>query len=92
MVAVEQRTWLPFDPGPLATLPYPIEAGRPLLLLDTETTGLGSGTGTLVFLVGMASGGTGSCCGSPSCGCRTTRTRARSWMRWRRWCRRTPGS
>ena len=53
VVAVEKRTWLPFDPAPLATLPYPIEGGRPLLLLDTETTGLGSGTGTLVFLVGV---------------------------------------
>lgn len=53
VVAVDQRTWLPFDPAPLATLPYPYEPGRPLLLLDTETTGLGSGTGTLVFLVGV---------------------------------------
>jgi uncharacterized protein YprB with RNaseH-like and TPR domain len=53
VVAVEQRTWMPFDPAPLATLPYPIEAGRPLVLLDTETTGLGTGTGTMVFLVGV---------------------------------------
>jgi len=53
VVVVEQRTWLPFDPAPLGTLPYPIEAGRPLVLLDTETTGLGSGTGTMVFLVGV---------------------------------------
>jgi tetratricopeptide (TPR) repeat protein len=53
IVAVEQRTMLPFDPGPLAVLPYPIEAGRPLILLDTETTGLGTGTGTIVFLVGV---------------------------------------
>ncbi len=53
VVAVEQRTWLPFDPAPLASLPYPIEPGRPLLLLDTETTGLGTGAGTMAFLVAV---------------------------------------
>ena len=52
-VIVERETHLPFDPGPLAALPYPLDPGRPLLLLDTETTGLGSGAGTLVFLVGI---------------------------------------
>jgi hypothetical protein len=29
-------------------------AGRPLVFLDTETTGLAGGTGTLVFLLGLA--------------------------------------
>ncbi len=37
----------------LATLPYPVEPGHPLICLDTETTGLGTAAGTLAFLVGM---------------------------------------
>lgn len=37
----------------LATLPGQPEAGARLVCLDTETTGLGTGTGTLAFLVGL---------------------------------------
>ena len=37
----------------LAWLPEAVDPGRPFVLLDTETTGLGSGTGTLPFLVGI---------------------------------------
>jgi len=37
----------------LRELPEPVDPERPLLLLDTETTGLGTGTGTLAFLVGV---------------------------------------
>lgn len=37
----------------LAELPYPLDPRRPLICLDTETTGLGSAAGTLVFLVGL---------------------------------------
>jgi hypothetical protein len=37
----------------LATLPGQPPADVPLVCLDTETTGLGSGTGTLAFLVGL---------------------------------------
>lgn len=42
---------VPFDQ--LAGLPYPIDPGRPLVCLDTETTGLGTAAGTLAFLVGV---------------------------------------
>lgn len=37
----------------LRDLPEPIDPSRPLILIDTETTGLGTGTGTLPFLVGI---------------------------------------
>ncbi len=53
VVVVEREQTLPLDPGPLASLPYPIDPDRPLILLDTETTGLGTGTGTVVFLAGF---------------------------------------
>ena len=53
VVEVERDLHLPFDPAPLRALPIPVEEGRPLFLLDTETTGLGSGAGTLAFLVGL---------------------------------------
>ncbi|HEX5466834.1 MAG TPA: ribonuclease H-like domain-containing protein [Candidatus Limnocylindrales bacterium] len=55
IVVVERDVPLPFDPLPLRALPFPIDADRPLIMLDTETTGLGSGAGTLAFLVGLAS-------------------------------------
>jgi hypothetical protein len=54
VVWVEDRLELPFDLGPLAGLPYPIDPCRPIVCLDTETTGLGTAAGTLVFLVGLA--------------------------------------
>ncbi len=53
-VVVEREIHAPFDPRPLARLPYPFDPQRPLFLLDTETTGLGTAAGTLVFLIGMA--------------------------------------
>ena len=37
----------------LRVLPYPVDPERPLVCLDTETTGLGTAAGTLVFLVGL---------------------------------------
>lgn len=44
---------LPIDRAALATLPFPIDAHRPLVCLDTETTGLATAAGTVVFLVGL---------------------------------------
>jgi tetratricopeptide (TPR) repeat protein len=54
VVVVERDVHVPFDPAPLTRLPFAVEAGRPLFLLDTETTGLGTAAGTLAFLIGMA--------------------------------------
>lgn len=54
VVVVERQVHAPFDPRPLARLPFPVHPDRPLFLLDTETTGLGTAAGTLVFLIGMA--------------------------------------
>lgn len=54
IVVVERTQALPFDPRPLASLPFPVDPRHPLLLLDTETTGLGTAAGTLCFLVGLA--------------------------------------
>ena len=53
VVLVEQRAAIPPDLEGLRELPEPVDPDRPLVLLDTETTGLGSGTGTLPFLVGL---------------------------------------
>jgi uncharacterized protein len=53
VVWVEDEIELPFDLGPLAALPYSVDPCRPLVCLDTETTGLGTGAGTVVFLVGL---------------------------------------
>jgi hypothetical protein len=44
---------LPVDRSSLARLPGHPDAHVPLLCLDTETTGLGTAAGTLVFLVGL---------------------------------------
>ncbi|MBA2255385.1 MAG: ribonuclease H-like domain-containing protein [Chloroflexi bacterium] len=46
-------TRLPLAQARLALLPYMIDADRPLICLDTETTGLGTAAGTLPFLVGI---------------------------------------
>lgn len=54
VVSVEREVEMPFDPRTLLGLPFPIDVTRPLVMLDTETTGLGTGAGTLVFLVGLA--------------------------------------
>jgi uncharacterized protein YprB with RNaseH-like and TPR domain len=53
IVTVQARRALTVGRDRLAGLPEPVEAGRPLVLLDTETTGLGTGTGTLPFLTGL---------------------------------------
>lgn len=53
IVIVERRTPLPVDLEPLRRLPYPVDPARPLISLDTETTGLGSSAGTVAFLVGV---------------------------------------
>ncbi|HET7678073.1 MAG TPA: ribonuclease H-like domain-containing protein, partial [Candidatus Limnocylindrales bacterium] len=55
VVVVESAGEVPLDHERLATLPYPIDLQRPLVCLDTETTGLGTAAGTLVFLVGLGS-------------------------------------
>jgi len=44
---------LPLDRAALATLPFYIDPERPFVCLDTETTGLGTGAGTVIFLVGL---------------------------------------
>ena len=44
---------LPVDRGALHSLPFEIDAERPFVCLDTETTGLATGAGTVVFLVGI---------------------------------------
>jgi uncharacterized protein YprB with RNaseH-like and TPR domain len=54
VVVVERDVHAPLDPRPLAQLPFSVDVERPLFLLDTETTGLGTAAGTLIFLCGMA--------------------------------------
>lgn len=44
---------LPLDRTALASLPFPSDPERPFVCLDTETTGLATGAGTVVFLVGL---------------------------------------
>lgn len=53
IVVVESRERIEADLGGLGQLPEPVDPGRPFVLFDTETTGLGSGTGTVPFLVGV---------------------------------------
>jgi tetratricopeptide (TPR) repeat protein len=48
-------TLLPIDRERLGRLPDGAPAGVPLVCLDTETTGLATGTGTVAFLVGLGS-------------------------------------
>lgn len=50
---IETEVTMPLDPAALGELPEPIDPAAPLLCLDTETTGLGTGTGTVAFLVGL---------------------------------------
>jgi uncharacterized protein len=44
---------LPIDRRRLASLPGQPPAGRPLICLDTETTGLATAAGTVAFLIGL---------------------------------------
>ncbi|HUG49254.1 MAG TPA: ribonuclease H-like domain-containing protein [Candidatus Limnocylindria bacterium] len=53
LVVVESVVELPLEVGRLLGLPFAPPAGAPLVCLDLETTGLGTGTGTLPFLVGI---------------------------------------
>ena len=53
VVVVERRSSLPVDLGPLRDLPVPLDPSRPIVCLDTETTGLGTAAGTLPFLVAL---------------------------------------
>ena len=53
IVVVESREPLARELDGLRALPDPVDPARPFVLFDTETTGLGSGTGTLPFLVGI---------------------------------------
>ncbi|MFI5254477.1 MAG: ribonuclease H-like domain-containing protein [Candidatus Limnocylindrales bacterium] len=53
VVIVERSVALPVDLDGLARLPYGIAVDHPLVCLDTETTGLGTGSGTVAFLVGI---------------------------------------
>ena len=53
IVVVEHRQVLEVDRASLCLLPDPVAAAAPLVLLDTETTGLGTGAGTLPFIVGL---------------------------------------
>ncbi|HET7169108.1 MAG TPA: ribonuclease H-like domain-containing protein [Candidatus Limnocylindrales bacterium] len=53
-VRVEGRaTELPIDRARLAVLPGHPPADRPLVCLDTETTGLATAAGTVAFLIGL---------------------------------------
>ena len=53
IVVVESRESIVRELEGLAALPEPVDHARPLVLFDTETTGLGTGTGTVPFLVGV---------------------------------------
>ncbi len=53
IVMLEWREPIARELDGLAALPEPVDPTRPFVLFDTETTGLGSGTGTLPFLVGV---------------------------------------
>jgi uncharacterized protein YprB with RNaseH-like and TPR domain len=53
VVLVESRERINPDLGGLRELPEPVDPERPFILFDTETTGLGTGTGTVPFLVGV---------------------------------------
>lgn len=53
VVVTEELLPFPLDTAPLARLPFPVDPVRPLLLLDTETTGLGTAAGMVAFLIGL---------------------------------------
>jgi uncharacterized protein YprB with RNaseH-like and TPR domain len=53
VVLVESRERIDPDLSGLRELPEPVDPERPFILFDTETTGLGTGTGTVPFLVGV---------------------------------------
>ena len=53
VVVLESRERLAADLDGLGMLPEPVDSTQPLVLFDTETTALGTGTGTLPFLIGV---------------------------------------
>ena len=53
IVMLEWREPIARELEGLAALPEPVDPARPFVLFDTETTGLGTGTGTVPFLVGI---------------------------------------
>jgi uncharacterized protein len=53
IVVTDEQVPFPLDTAALARLPFAIDPARPLLLLDTETTGLGTAAGTVAFLIGL---------------------------------------
>jgi hypothetical protein len=53
IVVLETSEPIEADLAGLAALPEPVDPSLPFVLLDTETTGLGTGTGTVPFLVGV---------------------------------------
>ncbi|MBA2275294.1 MAG: ribonuclease H-like domain-containing protein, partial [Chloroflexi bacterium] len=53
VVEVERSGPLPLSRLHLARLPDPVDPERPLVCLDTETTGLGTAAGTVPFMVGL---------------------------------------
>ena len=73
---------LPVDRERLGGLPDSAPADVPLVCLDTETTGLATGTGTVAFLVGVGTW-VGIASSRSSCSCPTTPRSRPSSMRWR---------
>lgn len=55
VVTLDHRVRLPVDRDALAALPYGVQADKPLICIDLETTGLATAAGTLAFLVGLGS-------------------------------------
>ncbi|MDQ3492017.1 MAG: ribonuclease H-like domain-containing protein [Chloroflexota bacterium] len=53
VVEVERSGSLPLSRLALSRLPDPVDPERPLVCLDTETTGLGTAAGTVPFMVGL---------------------------------------
>ncbi len=53
IVVVETSSPLPADLSALRELPDPIDPDRPIVCIDTETTGLGTSAGTVPFLVAL---------------------------------------
>jgi uncharacterized protein len=55
VVIIEHEQELPVERRRMVELPFPVGAEEPLVCLDLETTGLGTGTGTLPFMAGLGS-------------------------------------
>ena len=53
VVVLDSELDFALDQAALEQLPYGVPRDRPLVCLDTETTGLATGAGTLAFLVGV---------------------------------------